>query len=87
MPLIFCKINLFNIYQQVIFINEKEEQFPLGSVMLTNLAETLVNCCYAHGVYNIQLMGGKFCETIVDKINEYNMKEYSNKQEILVEVI
>lgn len=87
MSMIFCKISLFNIYQEVLFINEDGGQYSLGSVMLNDLADTLVENCYAHNVYHIQLAGGKFCETIVDKIAEYNTTQYSDKKEITVEVI
>lgn len=87
MPVIFCKINLFNLYQEVLYINEEEEQYPIGSIPLTELAKTLVDCCYDKNVNKIQLVGGTFCNQIVDRIHDYNTTQYLDNKEITIEVI
>lgn len=87
MPVIFCKINLFNLYQEVLYINELGEQYSLGSIPLTELATTLVEYCYSKDVYHIQLVGGSYLEGIIKSIEQYNMTQYSQNHEIIIEVI
>ena len=85
MSVIFCPINLFDMYQ-IVYLIKNNNQEILTRVALANADEVLTKICYNEEVYNIHLLGvDGIVINLADKIKKYENLKFS-QDKIKVEV-
>ena len=85
MPIIYCRINLFDA-DQTIYLIEEENQKELAKTQLEYLDGTLAALCHEKEVYSVHLFGlDDFVIDIANKINKTEELMFSQNK-IKVEV-
>lgn len=88
MKKIVCHVNMFDLYQKVYVIdtNNKPVQL-LGEVTVKQLHELIVQSCHCNNTNQVHLYGqDSYLEMIIQGIHTYHNTNYSNDQNIIVEV-
>ena len=72
MPVIYCKINMFDAEQKIYIVDDGQPQ-EVTSVDLKHLDGTIAALCYERNIYNVHLFGLR--DFIIDVKKAINMTE------------
>lgn len=86
MPVIYCKLNLFDAKQTVQLVDDVASS-ELASVEMSELGHTIATLCNDNEVFSVKIAGNaSYAESIADDVRVCNAFMYKNNT-IEVEVI